>query len=139
LVGEQPLGVAVRVCACGRDHARERVDRRAEHPAGAQVLGDEHDQRRRDVVLDGALNQPAREPCAISVIRAAPPEVGERELQLVSAGLLAGAVGQQLMRGGVGLPGDEREGLVADRRDVSGTNPKNRSAHSDTASPTRGG
>jgi hypothetical protein len=41
LAVEQLLDVAVRVGARGRDHPRERVDRRAQHAARAQVLGDE--------------------------------------------------------------------------------------------------
>ena len=123
LVGEQPLDVTVRIGARGGDHPRERVDRRAQHPAGTQVLDDEHDQRCRSVMLDGALNQPARQLHAVGVTQATPPEVGQRELQLVAACLRASAVGQQLMRGGVDLPGDERERLVGDRRDVLGHEP----------------
>ena len=75
-------------------------------------------------MLDGALDQPADELLAVGVIDAAPPEVGERELQVVAACLRAGAVGEQLVWGGVDLAGDEPEGLVGDRRDVVGHEPQ---------------
>ena len=45
LVAKKPLDVAVRVAASGGDHARERVDGRAQHLAGTQVLRHEDDQR----------------------------------------------------------------------------------------------
>jgi hypothetical protein len=45
LVGKKPLDVAVRVAASGGDHARERVDGRAQHLAGTQVLGHKDEQR----------------------------------------------------------------------------------------------
>jgi hypothetical protein len=88
------------------------------------VLSDEDDKRRRCVVLDGALHQPARELLAITVIGATPLQVGEDELQVVAARLRARPVGQQLMRRGVDLARDEREGLVGDRRDVVGHEPQ---------------
>ena len=116
--------MAVRVGARGRDHARERVDRRAQHAAGAQMLGDEDEQRRRRVVLDRALNEPDRELRAVGVVHAPPLEVGQRELQVVAARLRARPVREQLVRGGVDLAGDERRGLVGDRSDVVGHEPQ---------------
>jgi len=55
LVGEQLFDTAMRVSARGRDHPRERVDRRAQHAARTEMLTCEIDQGCRRVVLDGAL------------------------------------------------------------------------------------
>jgi hypothetical protein len=137
LIGKKQLDVAVGVGARGRDHPRERIDRRTQQPAGAQVLGDEDHQRCRRVMFDGALHQPSRELLAIAVTDAPPLQVGEDELQVVAARLRACPVGQQLVRGGVDLARDEPEGLVRDRGDVVGHEPKNRRAYSDTARPRR--
>jgi hypothetical protein len=116
--------MAVRVGTRGRDHARERVHRRTQQLAGAQVLGDEDDKRRRGVVFDGALHQPARELPAIAVIDAPPPQVGKHELQVVAARLRARPVGQQLVRRSIDLARDKRQCLVGDRGDVLGHEPQ---------------
>jgi hypothetical protein len=70
LAGEQQLDVLVSVGERGRDHPCERVDGRTQQSAGAQVLGDEDDQRCGGVMFDGALHEPARELLAIAVIDA---------------------------------------------------------------------
>jgi hypothetical protein len=124
LVGEQPLDLAMGVGARGGDHARERVDRRAQHPAGAQMLCHEDHQRRRGVVFDGALHEPDHELRAVGVVGAPPAHVSEHELQVVAARLRACPVGEQLVGGGVDLAGDESERLVGDRGNVVGHEPQ---------------
>lgn len=112
LVGQEPLDVAMRVGARGGDHARERVDRRAQHAAGTQVLAGQRHQRGRRVVLDRPLAQPAPQRLPVGLSRAAPTEVREHRVEVVAARLRASAVGEELVLGRVDLPGDEPQGLV---------------------------
>ena len=120
LAGERQLHMTVGVGARGRDHPRERINGRTQQLTRAQVLGDEDHQRRRSVMFDGALHEPARELLAIAVIDAPPLQVRQDELQVVAARLRARSVRQQLVRGGVDLAGDEPEGIFGDRGDVVG-------------------
>jgi hypothetical protein len=100
--------------ARGRDHPRDRVDRRAQHATGAQMFGDEDEERRGRVVLDRSLNEPVRELRTVGVVRAPPLQVRQRELQVVAARLRPRAVRQKLVRRGVDLGRDELQNLVGD-------------------------
>lgn len=137
LAGKQLIDMSVRIRSCGRDHSGECVDRRAQHAASAKTLGHQPDQRRRSVLFDGALDEPFGEAVAIGVVAAPPVEVSEHELQVIATGLRASTIGQQLVRTGVDLAAMNTSASSGIDAISSGTNPRNRSAQSDTTRPRR--
>jgi len=84
------------------------------------MLAQQHHQRRRRVVLNCPLDQPVRQALTIGLAGTAPAEMVKDQLQVIAAGLRAGAIGEQLVSLGVDLPGDEPERLIRNRRDVIG-------------------
>jgi hypothetical protein len=127
----------MRLGARRRDHPDERLDRRAQHRPGAQMLTRQDDQTRRGVVLDGSLKQPPCETLTLAVVRPTPTEMRHHEPEVVTPGLGPCPIRQQLMWGSVDLAARNVNASSGIEATSSGTNPRNCSADSDTASPRR--